>query len=234
MSHCSNRSKQTQLDRSVSNSRFDAARFFHLFASRFDSLYDGRRTFLMRWLDRQFRSDMFVRFALTFEVLGDLAGKTVLDLGCGSGVYTIEALKRGASRVIAVDPAEAMLDMLRRRLVGGGFERRCELVEAAFPGVELEPCEHVIVMGVMDYIEDPAAFLNALRPLVLRSAAISFPSIHWFRTPLRRIRYRLRNCPVSFYDLRRIRELCESAGFGRVELRKIPGQGMDYHVCALA
>lgn len=33
----------------------------------------------------------------------DLAGKSVLDLGCGSGILAIAAVKMGASRVLAVD-----------------------------------------------------------------------------------------------------------------------------------
>ena len=52
-----------------------AAKFFDSFAEAFDTLYDGKRNFLMRSVDRRFRSDMFIRFALTFEVLGDLARK---------------------------------------------------------------------------------------------------------------------------------------------------------------
>ena len=34
---------------------------------------------------RRFGSDMFIRFALTFEALGDLTETTALDVGCGSG-----------------------------------------------------------------------------------------------------------------------------------------------------
>lgn len=43
-----------------------------------------------------------VRGAL-FNVLGDVSGLTVLDAFAGSGVIGIEALSRGAARVVAVD-----------------------------------------------------------------------------------------------------------------------------------
>jgi cyclopropane fatty-acyl-phospholipid synthase-like methyltransferase len=208
-----------------------AARFFDGFADTFDSLYDGRRNRLMRWIDSRFRRDMFIRFDLTFAAVGGLAGKTVLDLGCGSGIYTVEALKRGASHVIAVDPAAGMLARLRRRLADAGVENRCTVVEGFFPGARVRKVDHAIVMGVMDYVEDAEAFLTALHALVGESAAVSFPSIHWFRTPLRRVRYRLRRCPLYFYDERRIREIARAAGFRGIEVCKIPGAGMDYHVC---
>ena len=208
----------------------DAAKFFDSFAEGFDTLYDGRRSFVMRWLDRQLRSDMFIRFALTFERLGDLQGKTVLDIGCGSGPYIIEALRRGAVKTSAVDPAEGMLDLTRKKLKTAGFLDRCKLVEGLFPGVNLTRHDHVIVMGVMDYVEDAVGFLREMRPLVGVSAAVSFPSRHWLRTPLRKFRYRLRNCPVYFYNAYDIKNLCSAAGFSGIEIKKIPGAGMDYHV----
>ena len=215
-----------------SHGRYDsAAHFFNSFAESFDTLYDGKRNPLMRWFDRRFRSDMFLRFALTFEALGDLAGTTVLDVGCGSGPYVIEALKRGAHRVTAVDPAPNMLALTRARVAGAGVSGRCRLVEGVFPVVALEPHDHAIVMGVMDYVADAETFLVTLHRLVRRTAAMSFPSRHWFRTPIRRARYRLRRCPVYFYDETDIRELASRAGFSSVEVRKIPGAGMDFHVC---
>jgi 2-polyprenyl-3-methyl-5-hydroxy-6-metoxy-1,4-benzoquinol methylase len=210
-----------------------AARFFDGFAESFDTLYDGRRTSFMQWLDRHLRSDMFIRFSRSFDALGDLRGHSVLDVGCGSGPYVVEALKRGAGHVTALDPAPGMLALVRKRLAaaGQGLTPRCSLVEGMFPGAPVDRHDHAIVMGVMDYVADPQAFLTALAPLVSVSAVVSFPSKHWFRTPFRAFRYRLRRCPVYFYDEAAIRRLCAAAGFKTVSIYKIPGAGMDYHVC---
>jgi hypothetical protein len=57
---------------------------------------------------------------------------------------------------------------------------------------------------------------------------LSFPSRSFFRTPLRRARYWVKGCPVYFYDLPAIRDI--TAGLGRGEVIKIPGQGMDTFV----
>ena len=210
----------------------NAATFFNGFAETFDTIYDRKRNPLMRWVDCTFRSDMFIRYALTFEALGQVKGGTILDVGCGSGPYIVEAFKRGADRVTGIDPAPNMLTLVRQRLQQNGLgEDRCELLEGIFPGVDVEPHEYAIVMGVMDYVSDAQAFLAALKPLVTRLAVISFPSEHWFRTPFRRIRYRLRRCPVYFYDEARVRHLCSTAGFTDIHIRKIPGAGMDFHVC---
>jgi len=204
--------------------------FFHQFADRFDTFYEGKRSRWMQLIDRTFRRDMYIRFQRTFDQFGKLEGKTVLDIGCGSGIYVMEALTRGASHVVAVDPAPRMLELLRDRLQRAGLQERCTLIEGTFPQVSAEPSNHVIVMGVMDYVEDAGSFLGSLRPLVLGSAAVSFPSKHWFRTPVRKLRYKLRNCPVYFYDQPQIEQLGRQAGFGSACVHKIRGAGMDYHV----
>jgi cyclopropane fatty-acyl-phospholipid synthase-like methyltransferase len=206
--------------------------FFDKFATTFDTFYEGKRSRWMRFIDGTFRRDMYLRFALTFEKLGNLTDATVSDIGCGSGVYVMETLRRGAAHVAAVDPAPAMLALLCQRLREAGQESRCTTYAGAFPAVKPPPGDFAIVMGVMDYIQDAPAFLEQLRPLVRQAAAVSFPSRHWLRTPLRSIRYKFRRCPVYFYDEPQIRALCQQAGFGSIDVYKIPGAGMDYHVVA--
>lgn len=210
----------------------DAGDFFDRFSEAFDTLYDEQRSPFMRWVDRKYRSDMFIRFSRTFEAFGDLQGKTVLDIGCGSGPFLLEALKRGAGSVTGIDPAPGMLELVKHRLAGAEYSGKFKLINSLFPAEGIEKHDHAIVMGVMDYVNDPGAFINALRPLVSVSVAVSFPSKHWFRTPLRKFRYKLRRCPLFFYDEQEIRELFTNAGFGSVDIYPIPGAGMDFHMVA--
>ena len=85
-------------------------------------------------------------------------------------------------------------------------------------------------MGVMDYIPSPENFINGLKGLFSESVALSFPSKHWFRSPIRKFRYNLRNCPIYLYDKNRINQLMKSCDIKHYEVTKIPGAGMDYHV----
>ena len=206
--------------------------FFDRFADTFDTFYDGKRSPIMQWIDRRYRHDMFERYALTFERLGDLTGQRGLDIGCGSGPYIAEAIRRGASQVVGLDPALGMLDLARKRLEKVGQSEKCQFVTGYFPETVPEgPFDFAIITGVLDYVADPVPFFTALRPIMRGKAAVSFPSKHWFRTPIRKVRYRLRNCPVYFYDEQLIRSIGEQAGFGTVDIIKIDGAGMDYHVC---
>jgi 2-polyprenyl-3-methyl-5-hydroxy-6-metoxy-1,4-benzoquinol methylase len=209
-----------------------AGAFFDSFAETFDTFYDGKRSMVMQWIDRHYRHDMFARYSLTFERLGDLTGKRGLDIGCGSGPYVAEALKRGAAEVVALDPAPSMLQLTRQRIEKLGKLDKLTVVEGYFPQqTPPGPFDFAIIMGVLDYVADPVAFFRGLRGILRGVAAVSFPSQHWFRTPIRKVRYRLRNCPVYFYTEPQIRSIGQEAGFGRVDIIKIPGAGMDYHVC---
>jgi len=209
-----------------------AGRFFHGFADTFDSLYDGRRGPIWRLVDSTFRRDIIERFRLTFDRLGDLKDKTVLDIGCGSGVYLREALARGAARVIGVDAAPRMLELAKQRLDAAGHGGRYELLQGNYPLAE--PVAHAdcaIVMGVMDYVPDPVRFCRALgEQLKGGLAAISFPSRHWLRSPIREVRYKLRNCPLYLYERRDIERVLQDAGLTAVHVEKIRGAGQDFHV----
>jgi toxoflavin synthase len=47
------------------------------------------------------------------NLIGDVKGKTVLDLACGEGRFTREIKKRGARHVVGVDISEAMIGLAR-------------------------------------------------------------------------------------------------------------------------
>jgi toxoflavin synthase len=49
-----------------------------------------------------------------FKLLGDLQGKSVLDLACGEGFYSRFLKRRGAARVVGVDISEGMIELARR------------------------------------------------------------------------------------------------------------------------
>jgi ubiquinone/menaquinone biosynthesis C-methylase UbiE len=216
----------------MSKSDGAAVNFFDRFADKFDTLYGGKRNWLMRWVDNQFRRDIYIRFEMTFELLEDLNGKSVIDIGCGSGPYIIEAIERGAIHATGLEPAKQMLNLAKGRVNQLGMADRVSFIDMDFPSnAVLEKCDYAMVIGVMDYIADAKNFLSSLKKVFSEKAVISFPSRHWFRTPLRQIRYKVRGCPVFFYRRAEIERLILEAGFRRFDIRKIPGAGMDYVVC---
>jgi SAM-dependent methyltransferase len=197
----------------------------------FDTLYGGRRNAFMRWLDRNFRYDIVERFRLTFDAFGDLTGKKVLDVGCGSGPYVVEALGRGAAKVVGVDVSANMLELARRRAAELGALDRVEFVRADFAAwAPAGKFDATIVMGVMDYVDDARGFMEKVGAATSARAAVSFPSLSWWRSPIRRARYLWKRCPLYLYDRRRVEAVAASSGARDVRVIKIPGAGMDFVV----
>lgn len=208
----------------------NASKFFDKFAVTFDTFYDGKRNKIMQWIDKVFRKDMFLRFKYTFDFLSDLENCTVIDIGCGSGIYLLEALNRNAAHVTGLDPANGMLQLSEAHLTNQEYKNKFTLIESLFPSENVGTYDYAIIMGVLDYIENPVQFLSEVKKIITKATCISFPSKHWFRTPIRNFRYKLRNCPVYFYNETQINTLAKTTGFSKVIIKKIPGAGMDYHV----
>src|SRR5947209_3405456 len=67
----------------------------------------------------------------TWEIIstcipGDLTGKTLLDVGCNAGFYSIAAKRRGADRVLGVDAQRHLINqaLFVRRVLGLEIEYR--------------------------------------------------------------------------------------------------------------
>lgn len=200
--------------------------YFERSATTFDSLYDEKATWFWRHVNATFRRDIYERFLLTMEHVEKHHIKSVLDVGCGSGRYEVGFAELGVEEVLGIDFSEDMIDLAREAVRG---ETTYRFLCADFLATEIDrPYELVVGMGLFDYLSDPLTALRKMARLADHSVVASFPSISLYRTPIRRVRYRIKNCPVYFYTPEQIRELSERAGFGRLELVKVRGAGMDY------
>ena len=94
------------------------------------------------------------------ELAGDVAGRRILDVGCGSGPLFAALRDRGAV-VTGIDSSARMLEVARRRLGAGADLRVADLAEPLpFPdGV----FDDVIASLVLHYLQDWAPPLAELR-----------------------------------------------------------------------
>ncbi len=60
--------------------------------------------------DETFPFRRYVEAPGFFKALGDIQGQSVLDAGCGAGLYTRRFKSRGATRVVGFDIAPNMID----------------------------------------------------------------------------------------------------------------------------
>jgi ribosomal protein L11 methyltransferase len=76
----------------------------------------------------------------------DLAGRRVIDYGCGSGVLAIAAALKGAARVLAIDHDPQALDATRDNAQRNGVADR---IEAVLPEAGVEQAADVVVANIL-------------------------------------------------------------------------------------
>jgi len=110
--------------------------------------------------------DKFRRFA--DAIPADLTGKSVLDIGCNAGFYSVEMKRRGAARVVGIDSDERYLAQARLATAAlgwsgqdGGVEfRNLSVYDVAALG---ERFDLVIFMGVLYHLRHPLLALDLIR-----------------------------------------------------------------------
>ncbi len=96
-------------------------------------------------------------------------GQTAVDLGCGSGFFTLALAKRvgPAGRVIGVDLQEGMLAQAKLRAERSGLLDRITLHRCGATGIGLqETADFALAFYMVHEVPDVAVFLGQVRALV--------------------------------------------------------------------
>ena len=105
------------------------------------------------------RSKLEVLFGPT--IWQELAGKVVIDFGCGSGVEATEIAQRGAKRVIGLDLQRRLLSRARDRARDAGVSDRCD-----FSTETDEKADVILSIDSFEHFDDPAGILRQMRALL--------------------------------------------------------------------
>jgi SAM-dependent methyltransferase len=104
-----------------------------------------------------------------YALLGNIAGQTVLDLGCGSGENSLLLARRGA-QVFGVDISESLLALARQRLaVNGCADAPVQFVPASAHRLPIPDASVDVVLGIailhhLDLDATSREVLRVLRP----------------------------------------------------------------------
>jgi 2-polyprenyl-3-methyl-5-hydroxy-6-metoxy-1,4-benzoquinol methylase len=182
-------------------------------ARRFDAIYDDRKGPVSRWIDGVWRGVVRRRLDLTLGLLEPLAGKTVLDVGCGSGRFCVAYAERGAARVVGVDFAPKMIDLANDAARRLGVADRCDFRVGRFPDAVADgPFDACTALGFFDYVADPVPLVARMRELARRAVILSFPKAREWRVPVRRLRFWLNGCPLFLYTEAQVKDILTRAG----------------------
>jgi tRNA (mo5U34)-methyltransferase len=93
----------------------------------------------------------------------NLEGKTVLDIGCNGGFYSIEMKRRGAARVVGIDSDDDYLLQARLAAEICGVEIELRKLSVYDVGALAEKFDVVLFMGVLYHLRHPLLALDLIR-----------------------------------------------------------------------
>ena len=111
----------------------------------------------------------------------DLSGRRILDAGCGTGAFALEAACRGAE-VVAVDLSPTLVDLARERVGGDNYAGSIDFRVGDMRRLDLGTFDHIVAMDSLIHYEpeDGLRTLAAMAETVTSSIVFTFAP----KTPL--------------------------------------------------
>jgi ubiquinone/menaquinone biosynthesis C-methylase UbiE len=198
--------------------------FWNDVAHQFDAIYTGNKGPVARALDKWLRKDIYQRFDWVMRESGDIKGKTVCDVGCGSGRFVTALAKRGASHVTGVDIAPEMLKIARDLTSKDGVADKCSFFNSdVLDWKTNDTFDLTIAIGFWDYIQEPHSRLAKIRSITKGRFLSAWPRSGTVRAPIRKVRLTALGCPVYFFSRDEVYRYLGDAGF-RVDSCETIGQ----------
>jgi 2-polyprenyl-6-hydroxyphenyl methylase / 3-demethylubiquinone-9 3-methyltransferase len=153
------------------------------------------------------------------RVAGGLAGKTVVDVGCGGGILSEPMAGRGAA-VTGIDLGEKALAVARLHKLESGAAVEYRLVSAEALAAESPAAFDVVTcMEMLEHVPDPEAIVAACAALARPGGTIAVSTIN--RNPKAYVlavlgaEYLLNLLPHGTHDYAKFLKPAEVAGFAR-------------------
>jgi len=168
------------------------------------------------------------------NALVPLAGKRVLDVGCGGGILAEAIAKKGAN-VKGIDLSEKALKVAELHSLESGVQVNYELIAAeALAAREAGQYDVVTCMEMLEHVPDPSAIVQACATLVKPGGRLFFSTLN--RNPKSYLfaiigaEYVLRLLPCGTHDYAKFIEPAELSQYARnanIEVQAL--KGMTYN-----
>lgn len=122
-------------------------------------------------IDTEWRSDF--KWERVLPHLSPLAGRTILDVGCGSGYHMWRMVGEGAKMVVGIDPTELFLCQFEavRKLLNN--DRRAHLIPIGIEQMQpLNAFDTVFSMGVLYHRKSPLDHLSQLKNQLVKGGEL--------------------------------------------------------------
>lgn len=168
------------------------------------------------------------------NALVPLAGKRVLDVGCGGGILSEAIAKKGAN-IKGIDLSEKALKVAELHSLESGVQVSYELIAAeALAAREAGQYDVVTCMEMLEHVPDPSAIVQACATLVKPGGRLFFSTLN--RNPKSYLfaiigaEYMLRLLPRGTHDYAKFIKPAELSQFARnanLEVQAL--KGMTYN-----
>jgi SAM-dependent methyltransferase len=95
------------------------------------------------------------------EFFTKIAGKVVIDFGCGEGAEAVEMASKGTQRVIGIDIREDVLQAAKQKALEAGVQNIC-----SFALSTKELADIIVSVDTFEHFADPAATLRIMNTLL--------------------------------------------------------------------
>ncbi|MEP7205910.1 MAG: bifunctional 2-polyprenyl-6-hydroxyphenol methylase/3-demethylubiquinol 3-O-methyltransferase UbiG [Casimicrobiaceae bacterium] len=160
-----------------------------------------------------------LRLAWVESVVDGLAGKRVLDVGCGGGILS-EALAERGAQVLGIDLAERALSVAKLHKLESGVAVDYRLVSVEALAEEMPGAfDAITCMEMLEHVPDPGAIVAACGRLLRPGGVAGFSTINRnakaYVYAIVGAEYVLRLLPRGTHDYARFLRPAEIARFGR-------------------
>ena len=175
-----------------------------------------------------------LRLGYIEQLAGGLAGKRVVDVGCGGGILSESMAQRGAE-VLGIDLSEKALGVARLHQLESGVGLDYRLAAAEALAREMPASfDFVTCMELLEHVPHPEQTVAACAALVKPGGLVVFSTIN--RNPKAYLlavlgaEYVLRLLPRGTHDYARFIRPAELAAFARTTGLEVSAiTGMTYH-----
>ena len=107
--------------------------------------------------------DAYQKPEKVLEYLGDVDGKKIMDIGAGSGYFSVKLADKGA-QVIAADVNDEFLEALEKRIEENNL-KNIELRKIPYdsPGLATEEVDMVLIVNTYHHIENRSEYFEEVK-----------------------------------------------------------------------
>jgi 2-polyprenyl-6-hydroxyphenyl methylase/3-demethylubiquinone-9 3-methyltransferase len=159
-----------------------------------------------------------------------LAGRRIVDVGCGGGILT-EALAKYGADALGIDLSEDLIDVADLHALESGIQAHYQKISAeTLAEQQAESFDHVTCMEMLEHVPDPGSIISACARLVRPGGMVFFSTLNRkpkaYALAIVAAEHVLRMLPKGTHDYKKFikpSELSQSARAVGLELQGMVG-----------